>query len=176
VASNFITDGDLLRLVTDALQLRDVAEIQGYWTRRCEESNRWAQGHITGALAARGYTATQAAGCDRAREWNESLGKYHALKGGRGVFTQQNSDPLEIYDCRKELETAAVTVGGVVVTPGGSAYGRTAAGMLDAAWCKPGRQYPREGTAYGGRSFDDCCEPCLPAGTLTDEAGRPLTG
>ncbi len=86
-----------------------------------------ANSAVDGALLGRGYSAAQAQAWDRRAEFVTDLAVFWALATG-GLFADLDQAVLDRFDRRKELDLAAVLIGGALqgpqpVTDGGSLGG-----------------------------------------------------
>lgn len=130
----WLTDTDLLDALAQVLQRGDRANLASFWAGRVKAANAAAVQEIAGRLTARGYSAAQVQGWDRGAEYQRHIGLYFALLDG-GVNVSLLPEQVRLYDRRKELETVAVLVNGVAVSPaggGGAAGGQgVAGGRLD---------------------------------------------
>lgn len=86
------------------------------------DSYRAAVNDVLGALQARGFSPTQARAWDRFDEYVTDIGEFWFLTRA-GLLGNYSDLFVQKLDRRKELTTAPVMVGGVLVEPGSAAAG-----------------------------------------------------
>ncbi len=113
----YITTSDLAAAVAASLQLGSAAELAPFWLERLGPANEQAYAEIVGILMARGYTQGQIDAWDLRVQYSRTLGRFFCLRDG-GAQYPGLPEAVRLLDVRKDLATLAITVGGVVVTPG----------------------------------------------------------
>lgn len=125
-APGFLTDRDLADQVKDTLAL-DVLDVESPWYKIAIRANAAAYSDIRSILARRGYTIAQIDGWDDGKAYQADQGLFWALVRG-GCAKDFDDKFIKMLDRRKDLETVAVVVGGVLVGP---VSGRTVSGTTD---------------------------------------------
>jgi hypothetical protein len=113
----WISNSRLRELTADAMSVVETT-LTGRWTELIDRSNKSAAFDIRAALIGRGFTDDQIEGWDRRVEFNEDLGLFWVFVRANltGTYTDVMLNKL---DRRKELKDMALTVDGVIITPGG---------------------------------------------------------
>lgn len=112
----FLADADLKEALRQMLKLTAASEMEEPLSAMVPDANEAAQNEIEAALAARGYSASQAAAWDRAEEYNRDLGLWWLLVKGAGL-NRFDETFVSKLDRRKELSNAAILISGVIQTP-----------------------------------------------------------
>lgn len=119
---SFITDSQLLTRLAGVLKV-DPEELpvqSAYWLPIVSDSRKSAWNDILGQLVGvRGYSQSQVASWDRGSEIEIDLGLFWCLVKGAGLH-EFNDTFIKHLDRREELKTMPITIGGVVVAPGGA--------------------------------------------------------
>jgi hypothetical protein len=124
-----IDEDEMTAILASSLKTTpDKITATGVWEKTIVDSIDAAYQDIVGALTERGYTSSQIAAWDRAEEYNRDLGLFWCLVKGAGLH---GNDPTFInkLDRRKELESVAILIDGVMVTAAG--VGEVGYGVLD---------------------------------------------
>lgn len=120
MAGPWISDDDLADELAAALQRPDRSALETFWLSRVARANAEAANEITGAMVARGFTASQIDAWDRRQELNRTLGLWALLRDGLAL-SGMSPDAIKMFDRRRDLSVLPVCIGGAVVNPAANA-------------------------------------------------------
>lgn len=124
-----ISDATLKTAVAKRLGFADSSGLSSKWDAIVTDANSWAWREIQRKLGARGYTATQIDAWDDGAEYNTKLGLFWALTNGEGL--QAFDVPaLRSLDCRAELQSVQIVIGGAVTSPGTASKDQVGYGQM----------------------------------------------
>lgn len=113
----FLTDAVIQQSLADALKVVNVAALPAYAANIVTEQHVTAYNQIVSALLGRGYTLAQITAWDDGPNYERRIALFLILSdvGGLGGFDDKF---IKTYDCRKDLQTLLLAIGGVFVAPG----------------------------------------------------------
>jgi hypothetical protein len=125
----FVTPLQVQTAIAARLKLTDITKVPGATVNAIPDAIDRGYQEIVSKLLGRGYTMTQIVAWDRAAEFNRDLAMFWC------AVQSANLDASDLWvqklDRRKELDTVAITIGGVLVNPGTSGGGQVGFGTLD---------------------------------------------